>query len=51
MAATPQKRPFLDLASGQLINFKFNYFSEAKAMAEKQMNDMKAQIEGKCVLQ
>jgi hypothetical protein len=29
----------------------FYLISEAKAMAEKQMNDMKAQIEGKCTIQ
>ena len=27
------------------------YFPEAKALAEKQMNEMKAQIEGKCSVQ
>ena len=29
----------------------FFYFPEAKALAEKQMNEMKAQIEGKCSVQ
>jgi len=27
------------------------FFAEAKALAEKQMNELKGQIEGKCVVQ
>jgi len=31
--------------------FQIQIFPEAKAMAEKQMNELKGQIEGKCVVQ